>query len=261
VTELLYLATSDAAYERSFTATVRALPPGGVVLDRTLFYPVGGGQPADRGELRSYANPEGPVAFVADVARVGESVLHRLGRPRGGGARPSFALGETVEGRIDWSRRYRHMRLHTAQHLVSARAFARTHLRTRRALLSGTEATVDLEAAWPGELTLDEFADDLRERTRAAAPVRVRFLPRAEWDRAPVAERSGLVPLPPAVDPVRLIEIAETDLCPCGGTHLRSTGEIGALVLEPLATTETGDARLRFRLEEPDRPEPPTRDG
>ena len=123
MTELAYLPTLDAAYERTFTARVVALPPGAVVLDRTLFYPAGGGQPTDRGVL---AGPDGVALPVADVVKSGAVVLHRLGR----GARPSLRIGDEVRGTIDWDRRYGHMRLHTAQHLLSALVFRRTGRKT-----------------------------------------------------------------------------------------------------------------------------------
>jgi misacylated tRNA(Ala) deacylase len=258
VTELAYLANGDAAYTRRFTATVRALPPGAVVLDRTYFYPAGGGQPGDRGRLRVADDGESPEVPVVDVARAGASVLHRIAKPRGGAPGPGLAVGRAVEGEIDWERRYAHMRLHTAQHLASARAFALAGLRTRRAVMAGVGATIDLEGPWPATLAIEDFHRDIARRVTNPLAVRVRFVPRAEWEREPASGRSGLVPLPPNVDPVRVIDIEEADVCPCGGTHLRSTGEIGELAFEPVETTAEGAGRLRFRLEPATGPAPAT---
>jgi misacylated tRNA(Ala) deacylase len=221
VTELAYLADPDAAYVREFRATVAALPPGGVVLDRTFFYPTGGGQPNDRGTI------EGPSGTfeVTDVTKSGPAVVHRV---RGGPtALASLRIGAEVGGAVDWERRYRHMRLHTGQHLLSARIFERTGLRTRRAALGGREASLDLERPLDPTL-LEALRDDLRSVLTQPRPVSIRFVPRAEWDRNPAAARAGLVPLPPTVDPVRVVEIDATDVCPCGGTHLRNTVELGA---------------------------------
>lgn len=244
MTELSYLVDPAAAYVRSFRAKVTALPPGAVVLDRSFFYPTGGGQPNDRGTL---GVPGQTPADVIDVNKSGASVLHRIRAP------PSvlrqFSVGIEVEGSLDWARRYRHMRLHTAQHLLSARIFARTRLRTRKAQLASSAATLDLEGTLSPEV-IPLLADDLAEAVRSPRSVTLRHIPRVEWDRNPFAERTGLVPLPAHVDPVRVVEIEAADVCPCGGTHLRSTGEIGWVTLRPPVPTEGGD-RVMFSLDEP----------
>ena len=245
-TELSYLADSESGYVRTFRARVTALPPGAVVLDRTFFYPVGGGQPADRGTLRSFTGEEWPIA---DVAKNGDSVLHRLGRRHAGGRGPSVGL--EVEGLIDWDRRYRHMRLHTAQHLLSARVFALTGRRTARARLEGLQAFLDLEPGPAGsDVVLDDVTADFQAYVDRNLPVRIRQLSRAEYDREPGA-RTGLVALPSHVDPVRVVEIEAADRCPCGGTHLRATGEIGGFKLHPLAPLPEGGSRLNFTLAAP----------
>ncbi len=249
MTELAYLAEPSAAYVREFSARVTALPPGSVVLDRTFFYPTGGGQPADRGELRS---EDGALWEVVDVTKSAGTVLHRV-RPAAPGARAP-RVGEELSGRIDWARRHRHMRLHTGQHLTSARIFARTGLRTQRAQLSGSEATLDLEGPL-GREHLGALRADLRDAVAQPQPVAVRFVPRAEWDRNPFAGRSGLVPLPAQVDPVRIIEIGSIDACPCGGTHLRTTAELGVV---ELGIDAANDRRVRLTLGAGATPTPPT---
>ncbi|MGP8158153.1 MAG: alanyl-tRNA editing protein [Thermoplasmata archaeon] len=244
MTELAFLADPAAAYVRSFRARVTALPPGGVVLDRTFFYPTGGGQPNDRGTLG--LSGEEP-AEVVDVTKSGASVVHRIRGPPN--VLRHLSVGLEVEGNLDWDRRYRHMRLHTGQHLLSARIFARTGLRTRRAQLAGVGAALDLEGHLPPDV-LPLLVEDLAEAVAHPHPVTLRHVPRAEWDRHPFAARSGLVPLPVQVDPVRVVEIEAADVCPCGGTHLRSTREIGRVALRPPVLTDGGD-RVGFTLEEP----------
>ncbi|HYB78194.1 MAG TPA: alanyl-tRNA editing protein [Thermoplasmata archaeon] len=249
MTELAFLADPEAAYVRTFRARVTALPPGAVVLDRTFFYPTGGGQPNDLGTLGVTGQE---AAGVIDVTKSGVSVIHRVR------ASPTvlrtLSVGVEVTGVIDWDRRYRHMRLHTGQHFLSARIFARTRLRTRKAQLAGSGANLDLEGRLPPEV-LPLLAADLEEAVAHPRPVTLRHVPRAEWDRNPYAERSGLVPLPPQVDPVRVVEIEASDVCPCGGTHLRSTGEIGRVRLRPPVPVVGGD-RVGFTLEEPTAPTP-----
>jgi misacylated tRNA(Ala) deacylase len=245
VTELAYLPDLPSAYVRSFHARVTALPPGAVVLDRTYFYPSGGGQPSDRGTLR--VDGVGTLE-VTDVIKSGTAVVHRI---RGDAATTrSLHIGSEVEGAIDWSRRHRHMRLHTAQHYVSARIFARTGLRTRRANLAGAGATLDLEGSLPPD-ALGPVVDDLRRVVLEPQVVTVRAVPRVEWDAHPDAGRSGLVPLPAQVDPVRVVEIDASDVCPCGGTHVRSTAEIGEVRWLPVVALSNGASRVAFSLVEP----------
>ena len=250
MTELAYLADMPSAYVRAFRGRITSLPPGSVVLDRTYFYPTGGGQPCDLGTL---ALPDGATVQVVDVRKSGSAVLHRVRGPADAVRR--LEVGAEVEGSVDWERRHRHMRLHTAQHLLSARIFVRTHLRTHKANLSGTGATIDLEGRLPaGEV--DRLVEDLRTAAEHPRPVTIRMIPRSEWEANPTSERSGLVPLPPQVDPVRVVEIEESDVCPCGGTHVRSTAEIGPVRLALPVDRPDGTTRVAFSLEGSVRPTP-----
>ncbi len=242
VTELAYLPDMPSAYVRSFRARVTALPPGSVVLDRTYFYPTGGGQPSDQGVLLL---PDGSRAEVVDVRKSGPSVYHRIKAPPDVVRR--LAVGSEVAGELDWERRHRHMRLHTAQHLLSALVFVRTRLRTQKANLGTSGATIDLEGPLPPD-AVDPLATEFAESVASPRPVSIRLIPRAEWEANPTSERSGLVPLPPQVDPVRVVEIDARDICPCGGTHVRSTGEIGAVRLAPPAHRPDGTTRWSFSL-------------
>lgn len=247
MTESLYLASIEAGYASRFRARVVSSPPGAVVLDRSAFYPVGGGQPADHGTL---VRPDGTAFPVVHVTRSGSEVVHRLGPVRP--APPPPAAGEELEGRIDWTRRYAHMRAHTAQHLLSARVFARTGRRTHAATVGAAEGRLTLE---PGpSLDGPALEADLAEWIARAVPLEIRFCPRREYDRAP-APRSGLVPLAAHIDPVRLVQIGPSEASPCGGTHLRSTAEIGAYRFGPPRETPDGELELLFTLD--GRPTPP----
>ncbi len=251
VTELAYLPDVGEAYVREFRAKVVSLPPGAVVLDRTYFYPTGGGQPSDQGTLEV---PGHGRLEVVDVGRSAGSILHRVRGPAS--VLRALRAGVEVVGTIDWERRQRHMRLHTAQHLLSARIFARTGRRTRKASFSGTRAVLDLDGPVP-EVS-SELEADLREAVEHPRPVTIRLIPRGEWDANPLSARSGLVPLAPTVDPVRVIDIQGLDLCPCGGTHLRSTGEIGEIAVAPPTPLPDGDGRVVLTLKEPARRAPPS---
>jgi misacylated tRNA(Ala) deacylase len=243
VTELAYLADEDAAYTRQFVAQVVALPPGGVVLDRTYFYPAGGGQPADHGTLTP---PSGTPYPVVDVTKSGTSAVHRV-RRTAASATSALHVGDSVTGELDWERRHRHMRLHTGQHLLSALIFERTGVRTREANMSGSGGTVDLERNLPPESTPETLTDAANAILAEGRRVSIRHVSRDSWEKSPTP-RSGLVALPRHVDPVRIIEIAGLDACPCGGTHVRSTSEVGAIALDPPVPLALGAVRLPFRL-------------
>lgn len=253
MTELAYLVDEDAAYTRQFKAKVVALPPGGVVLNRTYFYPAGGGQQADHGSLTPGSGPAFPVI---DVTKSGTSAVHRIRRPASGGPTP-WHVDDAVEGRIDWERRYRHMRLHTGQHLLSALIFQRTGIRTQDATMSGSGGTVDLERPIPLDTSPEALASEANAILREGRRVSIRHVGREVWEKNP-SPRSGLVSLPRYVDPVRIIEIAGLDACPCGGTHVRSTLEVGDLALDPAVPLALGAARIPFRLMDS---MPPTRPG
>jgi misacylated tRNA(Ala) deacylase len=178
-------------------------------------------------------------------------VVHRLGRPEGA---HRLAIGEEVEGTVDWPRRFLNMRLHTAQHLVSARIFTTLGLRTRRAAMAGHGGTIDLEGTWPETAPIDSLATDVREHIARGVPINVLHLPRAEWNALPT-DRSGVDRLPAHIDPVRVVEIAGIDRCPCGGTHLKTTSEIGPIEVHAPVPVP-GGSRVPFTLGETSPPIP-----
>jgi misacylated tRNA(Ala) deacylase len=240
--ELRYLESMEAAYRQEFSTTVKSLPPGAVVLEATYFYPTGGGQASDCGTLTT---PEGARVDVVEVERKGGLTLHRLGK---GGAN-ALQRGMVVQGHLDWERRFRHMRLHTAQHLLSALAFQRFGIRTARAQMSGRGGTVDLEAPLPTEDAVPSLGREASERYFSQhVPVQVRFVDRATFEALP--GRSGAGKLPAGLTRIRLIEIDGIDRCPCGGTHVQDTAEVGEVRLLSHLPLPTGGARLSFELAE-----------
>ncbi|MFO7767505.1 MAG: DHHA1 domain-containing protein [bacterium] len=201
----------DDPMRETFEAKVRRSveqPEGGalIVLDRTLFYPEGGGQPADEGQLGD--------AEVLDVREEEGVVLHLTDR--------SLEEGSTVEGSVDWGRRWDHMQQHSGQHLLSRVLLDEYGAETRGFHLGADEATIDLG------IELDEGQVEFA-RSRANAlidrdlPVTARIVPRDH----PAVDAARRVP--PEIEEVRLVEIEEVDSVPCGGTHVPSTARIGGL--------------------------------
>jgi Ser-tRNA(Ala) deacylase AlaX len=230
----------EAAYLRSFEANVAAVPPEGVVLDETYFYPVGGGQEADQGTL---VVPGGSPVRVADVRRMSGKIVHRLPK----GSISAFQVGMHVTAEIDWPRRHTNMRLHTAQHLLSALAYKQFGLRTLKASMAGHKGHLDLEGSLPPNVGFEDLeAEANMTYFTRPVPVTIQFVTRAEFEAMP--GRSNAKALPPGVTNVRLIIIEGIDRCACGGTHVRSTDEIGAVRLFPPTTAPEGGQRLSFEI-------------
>jgi len=219
MTDLLY--QTDATL-RAFDARVTAADPEArtVTLDRSAFYPGGGGQPCDFGVLR-VDRVDYPVG---KVKKQGEDVLHFLG-----GTAPLPAAGASAHGSLDWERRYQLMRTHTALHILCGTVF-----RDYGALVTGGDmeplkGRMDFEfATMRGELVREIEAAVNRE-IAAAREVRVNILPREEAFQIPDLIRTKINLLPEGIAFVRTVEIAGLDLQADGGTHVANTNEVGAV--------------------------------
>ena len=224
------------AYVRSCEATVRETGDEGVVLDRTVFYARSGGQPGDTGVLRW----DGGDLRVLDTVRRGGRLLHEVdGEPP--------AAGTAVTAEIDWDRRHTLMRTHTALHALSAIVFRDYDVKVTGGNMEPGVARMDFEL----ESIDAEFGREVEEKLNAELaadrPVRVSFLPRAEALADPDLIRTKVNLIPESVDPIRVIEIEGLDKQADGGTHVRSTAEVGRV---RVAKTENkGKAFKRMRIE------------
>ena len=203
----------DDSYLKECTATVVESDPSGIVLDRTVFYPMGGGQPGDTGVI----SWDGGSVDVTDT-RYGEggSIRH-LTSPDA----DLPAAGTEVTAAIDWERRYLHMRMHTALHLLgSVLKYGVTG-----GNISASKSRLDFDM----EDTIDkeQVNASLKELVAADHPVSMRWITDEELAAQPELVRTMSVQPPKGAGKVRLLEIEGVDLQPCGGTHLKSTGEVG----------------------------------
>jgi len=217
VTEPLF---QKDAYLRHCEARIVESLPGGVVLDRSIFYPLGGGQPGDTGLLRA---GDGREWRVVD-SRKGEDgrILHQLA-----GDEVPPAIGASVEAMLDWERRYAHMRMHTCLHLLGA---------VLRHGVTGGQITAErgrLDFDTQEEIDKDRVTETVNALIAANHPVQSQWITDAELDRQPQLVRTMSVQPPRGAGRIRLLEIPGVDLQPCGGTHVRATGEIG-----PVAVTK-----------------------
>ena len=220
MTELLYQTDS---YLQEFDAVVTAVDPEArtVVLDKTAFYPGGGGQPNDTGKLTM---PVGVACTVTKVKKQGADVLHFLGDDQ-----PLPQVGELVHGQLDWEHRYLLMRTHTALHVLCGTVF-----RDYGALVTGGnmepgKGRMDFEfERLQGEL-VGEIEAAVNKEAQAGHDVRVKILPREEAFQIPDLIRTKINLLPEGITEVRTVEIVGLDLQADGGTHVRNTSEVGTI--------------------------------
>src|SRR5438067_1999105 len=221
MTELVF---RDDAYTRSCTARVVAADERGIRLDRTVFYPTGGGQPGDTGNLR-LASGETIAILDAVKGDIADEVIHV---PAPGTVLPPPGAELTAE--IDWERRYRLMRMHSCLHLLCAVVPGAV----TGGQVSDGRGRLDFDV--PGS-SLDRvaIAERLNALIAAGHPVAPRWITDAELDAHPELVRTMSVKPPSGAGRVRLMEIAgpdgQIDLQPCGGTHIRNTAEIGPVTI------------------------------
>jgi misacylated tRNA(Ala) deacylase len=238
MTVLLYQTDS---YLRRFDATVTAA--GGdegeeraVILDRTAFYPGGGGQPHDLGTLEV----GGQIWPVVSVARRGGDVVHLLG---GDDSLP--ATGATVRGALDWERRYRLMRTHTALHVLCGTIWRAFGAQVTGGQMYLDRARMDFELEDLSPERVRSIEGRANAAIAAGAPVTVRLLPRAAAFAIPDLIRTKINLLPPGIQEVRVVSVGDLDTQADGGTHVADAREIGGIRIA--GTRSKG--RINKRLE------------
>jgi misacylated tRNA(Ala) deacylase len=217
MTELLYQTDS---YLREFTAQVTAVDTeqGIVTLDRTAFYPGGGGQPNDTGRL--VAN--GHDWPVKKVKKRGADVWHFVE-----GDLP--VVGTTVTGVIDWERRYKLMRTHTAMHILCGVIWRDYGASVTGGNMETDKARMDFEFEHMQKELVAEIEEKINVEVRAARPVKIAILPRDEAFQIPDLIRTKINLLPEGITHVRTVEIEGLDLQADGGTHVANTSEVGSI--------------------------------
>ncbi|WP_254769300.1 alanyl-tRNA editing protein [Salinilacihabitans rarus] len=239
MTDPLYL---DDPTRLDCEATVERVVDDRVVLDRTCFYPEGGGQPADTGVLRA-----GDETWrVVDVQKR-DTIYHHLA---GDGAPPT--AGTTVAGAVDADRRRAHSRYHTAQHLLSALLLAEYDAATTGNQLYADRARLDCRYERFTDDDLAAIETRLNELVDADLPVRWYTLDRAVAENRLDPERTRLDLLPDSITEVRIVEIGDADdpfdRTACAGTHVERTAEIGRVAVTGRETRGPEEERVRFRL-------------
>ena len=230
----------EGTYTRKFSAKVEASFPGIVELDKTAFYHLGGGQPADNGKIMW----DGGEAVVNDV-RKKNRIRHFID-----GDLPE--VGTIVEGEIDWERRYSHMRMHTSQHLVSAVVNEIHGSDTVGNQIGGQKSRIDFKPLSVDQPQIDEIQSTVNDYISKNLKIKISEELRENLENNTEIRSSmssGLWKmLPSSVKKLRVITIGDIDVCPCAGTHVKSLGEIGQVEFTNKKNKGSQKLRLSYKL-------------
>jgi misacylated tRNA(Ala) deacylase len=232
----------EDSYRKDCEAKVVAVnADGGVVLDRTVFYAASGGQPADRGTLTTAAGVTLPIENAAFTDQAKTEIAHYAAK----GLPPPVEVGDIVRADIDWPLRHARMRMHTALHLLSAVL----PYPVTGGSVGEAESRLDFDIPEAG-LDKDAITAKLAEMIAMDAAVSSRWIADAELEANPALVKTMSVKPPMGTGRVRLIAIAGLDLQPCGGTHVRSTAEIGAVRVTQIEKKGRQNRRVRLALDQ-----------
>ena len=209
---------------------------GGIVLDRTVFYATSGGQPGDTGTIKTTSGTTIPIATAVYTDQAKTEIAHV---PAAGA--PALAPGDTVTVEIDWDKRYARMRMHTALHLLSAAL----PFPVTGGSVGDADGRLDFDIPEAG-LDRDAITAELARMVAQNASVTSRWITDAELEANPGLVKTMSVKPPMGNGRVRLIEIEGLDLQPCGGTHVRKTGEIGNVRVSAIEKKGKQNRRVRI---------------
>ena len=235
MTKLLYM---DDSYLKEFDAEViEVLDEKHIVLDQTAFYPQGGGQPTDYGELKT----EAASYKVIEVKKRDGKVVHTL-------ETSGLKQGDKVHGVIDWERRYKLMRMHTAAHLLSQVFHEDTGCLITGNQLETDKSRVDYSIEDFNRETFEACIDKANQLLKTDAKIKISYLPREEAMKIPGITKLANA-LPPSVKELRIVEIEGIDKQADGGTHVAKLGEVGVIKLLKIDNKGKSNRRLYYTLE------------
>lgn len=236
VTTLLFMPDVESCYLTEFRAKVMRRVDNGVVLDRTAFYPEGGGQPSDEGRLR-YGEEEVRVSKVIKSP----DIIHRLQ-----GQLPDDVT--EVTGLLDWARRYALMRMHTAQHIVSHVAFVLFGSQTVGNQIHTDRSRIDLHPLRLGVTEAERFEAAVNDILEEGRRVEILFEERESLEGRIDRRKLDLSLIPTSVTRLRVVSIEGLDETPCAGTHVRSTEEIGCIRIMGRESKGRDRVRITYSL-------------
>lgn len=232
--KMIYL---EDSYQRGFDATVQFVSGDRINLDQTAFYPQSGGQPSDLGRL--YRG--GDVFDIIHVEPSDGQVVHNLNKE---GLRP----GDQVHGEINWERRYKFMRSHTACHILSAVILRETYAKITGNQIDLEHSRVDFSLESFDKAKMNEYVQMANQIIKENRSIKTRILPKADAMAIPNLMRLAMEV--PDRDEIRIVEIENIDIQACGGTHVKNTGEIKEIKMIKSENKGKSNRRIYFSLED-----------
>jgi len=224
------------SYLKECDAVVTAVDDDAIVLNRSIFYPMGGGQPGDTGTIRW---ADGSATVVDTRYGEGGAIRHVVGEDA-----PKPKIGDDVQAELDWDRRYRHMRMHTALHLLgSVLQYGVTG-----GSISAEKSRLDFDMQ--DAVDKEAVSKALTALVEGNHAVSCRWITDEELDAQPDLVRTLSVQPPKGAGKIRLLEIEGVDLQPCGGTHLNSTGEVGQVRIGKVENKGKHNRRFNIHLDD-----------
>jgi len=215
MTKLLYMDNIESNYIKKFTAIVTKKKNNYVCFNQTAFYPIGGGQPSDIGNIEWNNNK----SEVKEVIKKGNTIKHIIN-----GEVPSE--GENIIGFINWDLRYSYMKMHTSQHIISGIIFDNFNAFTVGNQIYKDYSRVDF---YPVSFSIEDLKNiekNCNEIISKRIPIRIYYEERDKFEKRQKQQRSNLDLLPKFIKKLRIVEIEGFDICPCAGTHVKNTNEI-----------------------------------
>jgi misacylated tRNA(Ala) deacylase len=244
-TDVIYMPGVEENYIKEFTAQVVKAKNGWVALDRTAFYAMGGGQPTDTGTM-SWTSEDGTEhrLTIKEVQKKSE-VRHFV---EGGELPPQ---GAEVKCQLDWDRRHAHMRMHTAQHLISGVVYDLFKARTVGNQIHAEFSRIDFEPAHFSKEDLETIAARCHELIAEGLGVKIYDEDRDSVEARVDPIRSSMDMIPQFIKNLRMVDIGEgRDLCPCAGTHVRSLEEVKGIVIKRRENKGKDRERIVYELAE-----------
>ena len=228
----------EDSYQKSLAAKVTAVDGEWIELDRTIFYPLGGGQPGDTGTI---TGPDGRSYRVVDTRKspAADQVRHQLDTDD-----HTLKAGDPVDTELDWDRRYRHMRMHTCMHLLGSLI----PVPVTGGSVGAEKSRLDFDLG-DHQIDKEELTHRINALVAQAHPVEFGSITAAQLDERPELVRTMSVQPPRGAGDIRTVRIEGVDFQPCGGTHVRNTSEIGAVRISKIENKGKRNRRVHLLLD------------